>query len=267
MKAKILNIEGKEKGNIDLPEIFGKKIRDDIIAKVIETKKTQHPYSPSPVAGKQYSAKGKIVHRRKVWRSGYGRGQSRVPRKIFSQRGSQFNWEAAEVPHSRGGMRTHPPKILHFLKRKRINKKELKKAFESAMSATANSKKIAEKYSSIEENELKNLPFIIESKIISLNTKQRKKALKEILGEKIYSKISLSKKVRAGKGKSRGRKYKANRGLLFVVGKEEKIKTKEFESVPLNELKIEDIAEGGAGRLTLYTEEAIKELKLKENKK
>ena len=122
MKANLLDINGKEKGKIDLPSCFSQTVREDIIAKVIEAKKTQQPYSPSPVAGKQHAAKGKVVHRRHVWRSGYGRGQSRVPRKIFSQKGSQFNWEAAEVPQARGGMRAHPPKILGMINTKKINK-------------------------------------------------------------------------------------------------------------------------------------------------
>ena len=123
MKIKIYDVKGTEKGSIDLPKEFSTKVREDIVAKVLEAKKRQQPYSPSPVAGKQHSAKGKIVHRRHVWRSGYGRGQSRVPRKIFSQKGSRFNWEAAEVPFARGGMRAHPPKIEHFLKELKINEK------------------------------------------------------------------------------------------------------------------------------------------------
>ena len=142
MKTKILDIKGNEKGTIELPKEFSIQVREDIVAKVLEARKTQQPYSPSPVAGKQHSAKGKIVHRRHVWRSGYGRGASRVPRKIFSQKGSKFNWEAAEVPFARGGMRAHPPKIEHFLKELKINKKELALAFASALSATASEKKM-----------------------------------------------------------------------------------------------------------------------------
>src|SRR3989344_228840 len=147
MKTKILDIQGQTKKTIELPKFFESEIREDIVAKVLEAKKRQQPYSPSLVAGKQHSAKGKIVHRRHVWRSGYGRGQSRVPRKIFSQKGSQFNWEAAEVPNARGGMRAHPPKIASMMKILKINKKELKRAFESSLSATANPNFVLEKYS------------------------------------------------------------------------------------------------------------------------
>ena len=42
MKAKILTIEGKEKGSIDLPKCFFGKIREDIVAKVLEVQKIKN---------------------------------------------------------------------------------------------------------------------------------------------------------------------------------------------------------------------------------
>ena len=45
-------------------------------------------------------------------------------------------------------------------------------------------------------------------------------SLKKILGD-MYKVAIQEKSVRAGKGKMRGRKYKQNAGLLFVVGDEE----------------------------------------------
>jgi len=137
MKSKILDITGKEKATIDLPKCFNTKIRKDVLAKVLEAKKSEQPFSPSPVGGKQHSASGIIIHRRKVWKSGYGRGRSRVPRKIMSRKGSQFNWVGAEIPSVRGGRRAHPPKVLSRIKVLKINKKEIKLALCSALSATA----------------------------------------------------------------------------------------------------------------------------------
>ncbi|MCK4647843.1 50S ribosomal protein L4 [Candidatus Pacearchaeota archaeon] len=267
MKVNILDIQGKEKGNIELPSCFSAKIREDIVAKVLEAKKTMQPYAPSLVAGKQHSAKGKIVHRRHVWKSGYGRGASRVPRKIFSRRGSQFNWEAAEIPFARGGMRAHPPKVLGMINTSKINKKEFKLAFLSALSATADEKKVAKKYDSIEE--VKKLPIIVESKITSLKTKEILSILQKILGENLFNVAIKKKTIRSGKGKLRGRKYKSNAGMLFVVGEKEKLKTNTFDVKKVKNLGIKDLAQGGLGRLTMYTEQAIKELenKFKENKK
>ncbi len=260
MKANILDINGKEKKSISLAKAFSSEIRKDIVAKALEAKKTKQPYAPSPVAGKQHAAKGKVVHRRHVWRSGYGRGMSRVPRKIFSRRGTQFNWEAAEVPQAKGGMRAHPPKILGMINTKKINKKELKAALVSALSATANSKTVSGRYETLKGKKIEKLPFIVESKFVSLKAKEIVSSLKKILGKELF-KIALRKKsVRTGKGKMRGRKYKHNAGVLLVVGQNEKLKTKLLETASSSNLSIADLAKGGLGRLTIYTENAIEQL-------
>jgi len=259
MKANILDISGKKIKEIELPKCFSQKIREDLIFKVIETQKTKQPYAPSPVAGKQHSAKGKIVHRRHVWRSGYGRGMSRVPRKIFSQKGSQFNWQAAEVPNARGGMRAHPPKVIGMINIKKINKKEKKIAFASALSATADGKAIAKRYERLNNKKIDNAPFVVEDKFTKLKTKQLFESMKKILGD-LYEVALQKKSVRAGKGKRRGRKYKKNAGVLIVTGKDEKLKSKGVEIVQANSLGVSDLAKGEPGRLTIYTENAITEI-------
>ncbi len=262
MKTKIFDMNGKEKGTIELPKYFESEIREDIVSKVLEARKRQQPYSPSPVAGKQHSAKGLIVHARHVWRSGYGRGQSRVPRKIFSRKGSQFNWEGAEVPQARGGMRAHPPKVIQFINELKINKKELKIAFASSLAATGSEKYILKKYSSIEKMD-KKAPFIISSEITKLKTKQILEELKIILGN-LYEVAIRKKSIRAGRGKLRGRKYKSTAGMILVLGNDEELKTKLFEVKKTNELNVVDLANGGLGRLAVYTEKAIKDLGEKE---
>jgi len=262
MRAKILDINGKEKGTIELPKYFESNIRADIVAKVLELKKRQQPYAPSPVAGKQHSAKGLIVHARHVWRSGYGRGQSRVPRKIFSRKGSQFNWAAAEVPNAKGGMRAHPPKITQFLNELKINKKELKVAFASAIAATASERYILKKYSSIEKID-KKAPFVISSEITKLKTKQILEELKAVLGN-LYSVSIKEKSIRAGRGKMRGRKYKSTAGMILVIGNDEQFKTKLFDVKKAKEVSVVDLAQGGLGRVAVYTEKAIKNLGEKE---
>jgi large subunit ribosomal protein L4e len=242
-------------------KIFEAPIREDIVAKVLETKKNQQPYANSPVAGKQHSAKGLIVHARHVWRSGYGRGQSRVPRKIFSRKGSQFNWEAAEVPNAKGGMRAHPPKVTQFINMLKINKKELKVAFESAIAATASEKYIIKKYGSIEKLD-KKAPFIIPSEITKAKTKQIIGELKNVLGN-LYKIALKERSIRAGRGKMRGRKYKSTAGMVLVLGNDEKLKTKLFEVKNARELSVMDLANGGLGRVAVYTEKAVKELENK----
>jgi len=259
MKAFLLDINGKEKKLIKIPKEFSAKIREDLVQKSLKIKNNSQPYAPSPVAGKQHSASGKLVHRRHVWKSQYGRGMSRIPRKITSRKGSQFVWTGAEIPSVRGGKRAHPPKILSRINTKKINKKEQKIAFISALSATANLKKIEKKYATFKNEKIK-LPLIIEAKITTLKTKDILLSIKKILGEKIF-KIAVKKKSqRAGKGKLRGRKYKKTTGLLFVIGKKENLKTNAFTVIKTNKLGIENLAKGGVGRLTMYSEEAIKEI-------
>jgi len=268
MKIEILDVDGKKTKEIELPEFFSYPVRKDIISKVLEAKKTMQPYSPKAIAGKiiagkQHAASGKIVHRRHVWRSGYGRGMSRIPRKIMTRKGSQFNWVGAEVSATRGGRRAHPPKVISMINTLKINKKEARTALMSALSATADKKQISSRYERIEEKDLKRLPIIVEQKITKLKTKELLESMKKILGEKIFE-ISLRKKeVRSGKGKARGRKYKSNAGALIVLGKGEKLKANILDSKTVDNLSVTDLAEGGPGRLVIYTEHAIKSLEEK----
>lgn len=259
MKTNILDIQGKKKSEIGV-NFFSSPVREYIVAKVLAAKRSWQPYAPSLTAGKKHSAKGKIVHRRHVWRSGYGRGQSRVPRKIFSQKGGQFNWEAAEVPHARGGMRAHPPKIKSMKNKKKVNKKELQIAFVSGLSATAKPKYILKKYKTLDEKDLGNIPVVVESKLVSLKTKEFLSSLKKILGGKLFELAIPKKKSGRGKGKLRGRKYKRNAGALLVIGSKEKVKSNLLETEKANTLGIQDLAKGGVGRLVIYTEDAIKEI-------
>ncbi len=260
MKTNVLSLEGKKIKEIDLPKCFSQAIRRDILSKVLEIKKNKQPYSPSPVAGKQHSASGKIVHRRHVWKSGYGRGIARIPRKIMSRRGSQFNWVGAEVSAMRGGRRAHPPKILSMVNTRKINKKELKIALISAISATANEKELIARYERLKGKKIENLPLVVESKLVSLKIKNLISSLKKVLGEQLFVLAPQKKTIRSGKGKLRGRKYKNNAGLLLVTGEKEKLKTNVFEVKNVKNLSVMDLAKGGPGRLTLYTENAIREL-------
>jgi large subunit ribosomal protein L4e len=267
MKAQVLDHEGKKIKEIDLPNFFSARIRDDLISKILEAKKKRQPYEPSPVAGQQHAAKGKMVHRRHVWRSGYGKGMSRVPRKIFSRRGEQFNWEAAEVPFARGGMRAHPPKVLSMIELPKINKKEMKTAFISALSSTANVEELKKKYSTLQDKKIENHFPIIVSELNFKKTKELISSLKNVLGKTLFEIGLQKKKIRSGKGKLRGRKYKKSAGLLIVIGNSEKLNSSGFDIKSVKELNITDLCNGGLGRLTLYTEKAIKELEERINGK
>ncbi|MEX2017352.1 MAG: 50S ribosomal protein L4 [Candidatus Pacearchaeota archaeon] len=263
MKTDILDINGKKAGTIELPDAFSKTVREDLIQKVLEAKKHKQPYAPYFMAGRQHSASGRIVHRRHVWRSGYGRGQSRVPRKTMSRRGSQFNWIAAEIPFAVGGRRAHPPKIISMLTRMKINKKEMKVALESALSATANERIVIRRYERLEGQKFERLPVVVESNLVTLKTKEFISSLKKILGEKIFDVAMKMTKIRSGRGKMRGRKYKSTAGALVVLGKGEAMKAKVIDSKSVDNLGVADLAKGGPGRIVIYTEKAIRDLQEK----
>ena len=258
MKTNILDIDGKKLKEIELPSFFSARVREDLISKILEAKKKKQPYSPAPNAGMQHAARGKVVHRRHVWRSGYGKGISRVPRKIMSRRGEQFNWVGAEIPGVRGGLRAHPPKVLGMINFSKINKKEMKIAFISALSSTANLEEIKKRYASLEGKKIEhNFPLII-SELKFKKTKELIASMKKILGENLFEIAIPKTKVTSGKRRMRGRKYKKSAGLLIVTGDDEKMNPNVFDTKKAKELSFMDL--DGLGRLTLYTEKAIKNL-------
>ena len=259
MKTEILSVEGKKIKEIELPKFFSAKIREDILSKVLESKKNKQPYSPSIMAGRKHSASGIIRHRRHVWKTHYGQGISRIPRKITSVKGNRFNWIGAEIPFAVGGRRAHPPKTISMINTIKINKKENKIAFISALSATADAKKIKQKYQSLNDKKIINFPLIVESKLPKLKTKELIASLRKILGE-LFDVATRKRSIRSGKGKLRGRKYKKTAGVLIVLGNKEKIKTNAFETKNVKSLGVLDLAKGKEGRLVIYTEQAIKDL-------
>jgi len=256
MKLQILDITGKNIREIET-ELFEEPIREDIIARIVEAEKIKTPVSPKYRAGMDRSASGNITKRRHVWKSDRGKGLARLPRKIMWRRGTQFNWVAAIVPGTRGGRRAHPPKSN--INDKKINKKELKKALLSALSYVSDVEKVKNKYSTLMDKKIEmNFPLVIEEKILKLNTKQFLESLKEILKD-FYDVAIQKKSIRAGIGKMRGRKYKKNAGLLFVIGNKENKSIKGIEVLKVNQLIVSDLASNGS-RLTLFSENAIKDL-------
>ena len=256
MKIQVLNKEGKNVKEITT-KLFEEPIREDIIYKIVEAERIKHPNSPKYRAGMNISASGTPSKRRHVWKTNTGRGMARLPRKIFSRRGTQFNWEAAIVPSTRGGRRAHPPHGNVNLNK--INKKELKKALMSSLSYISSVDELKKKYSSLENVKVDvKLPLVVSNDVVELNNKEFLEFLKNVLKE--LNNIAIqNKSIRAGKGKLRGRKNKKNAGLLFIVGNDEKFKVKGVEILKTKELTVSDLASNGA-RLCMFSEEAIEDL-------
>lgn len=256
MKLAILNKEGEKEKEIQT-KLFEEPIRLDIIRKVVEAERIWQPYSNTFRAGMNRSASGNVRHKRHSWKSDRGRGLARIPKKQMWRRGTQFSWEGAIVPSTRGGRRAHPPKLSVNLKK--INKKEFKKALLSTLSYINSIDEIKKKYSSLNGKNVKiNLPLVFDEKVFLLKTNEFLEFLKKFFGE--LQKIIIQKKnLRAGKGKIRGRKYKKNAGLLFVIGKDENKKIKGIDIVKSNKLTVSNLAGNGA-RITIFSEKAIEEI-------
>lgn len=256
MKANLIDKTGKEKGKIELPEAFSTPIREDILLKVFEAQKRHQPMGLKPFAGMMYSASGILRRKRHSWKVTYGKGIARTPRKIMSRHGVSFVWVGATVSNTRGGRRAHGPKSWEN-QFKKINKKEMKIALCSALNGTVNKEALAKKYS----QEIKfELPVVFDSSVLNLKTKEFFGVLKSVFGES-FEKLLQKKEIRAGRGKMRGRTYKQNAGLLFVVGNDEDMKISGIDVVKAGNLAIKDLAPNGfAGRFTCYTEKAIKDL-------
>jgi ribosomal protein L4 len=258
MKAKVLNKTGQELREIDLPSWFSNEVREDLCQKYFEISKKAQPYGPFEFAGKLHSASGILKHARHQWKTTYGHGISRVPRKIMWRRGDQFYWVGASISSARGGRRVHAPKPEHFMLEKKMNKKERLIAIRSALIATIKEEWLKKRYETLKDKKIGiKLPVIIDESVLKLKAKDFFRVLKKIFGE--MTEIVMQKKsIRAGKGKRRG-KYKKTAGLLLVIGKNENAKIKGMDVRKVNEIIMRDIFP--PGRLAVYTENAIKELK------
>lgn len=256
MKAVLFDSHGKKKQEISLPQVFNTTIREDIAAKLFEAEKVSQPYSPDPDAGNKQSACGRIRHIRHKWRTHYGKGISRIPRKTMWRRGTQFYWVGASIPGARGGRQAHPPKGTR--KERKINKKEVKIAIDSAIASTADKNFILKRYSSLKEIKNLSLPAVIES--LPKKTKELDLAINSIFNE--IPQIVRQKSVRSGRGKMKGRKHKVSAGLLILTSKDEEIKTNGIaEQMPISNVKIADLYP--LGRITLFTKKSLEELEAK----
>jgi large subunit ribosomal protein L4e len=247
-KVNIYSVTGEVQDKIDLPTIFQTAYRPDIIRKSFNTvhSNQRQPYGASLMAGKSHSVES----------VGKGRGMSRVPRLHQGQ-------AAALAPCVVGGRRAHPPKAAKNWKEK-INRKERILARYSALAATSD-REIVVKRGHIFDDKI-TLPIIVDDAFEELTKTKEVIAAFEKLG--IYTDVQRStdgKHIRAGRGKSRGRRYRTPKSILVVATKNElKKSAQNLSGVDITTpkfLDIEDLAPGGdAGRLTIITKSALTEL-------
>ena len=253
----IVGIDSKRVGKMSLPEQFDEQVRSDLIKRAFHyyMGAMRQPYGASPRAGLRHSTR--ISKRRRDYRGSYGLGISRVPRKIHSRRGRRMGWTGTQMPGTVGGRRAHPPRAEKNWAHK-LNTNERKKCIRSALAATLDPTYVSKKHKMPE-----NYPVILDGTFEDLaRTSEVRKALLSLGLEKELERTA-ERKIRAGKGKLRGRKYMTKRGPLLVVGGECPLlrsagNISGVDVVTVDELNVVHLAPGAeAGRLAYFTKQAL----------
>jgi large subunit ribosomal protein L4e len=214
IKVNVYSVKGEKGGQVELPIQFLEPVRFDLIKRSILSvhSRKRQAHGADPLAGtRQGNATSK---RRQRYKTTYGArpGQSRIKRKYSFHQGRQFGWIGAFVASAISGRRAFPPTSAKNIV-ENINKKENRKAIRSAMAANAETIKV------------------IDDKFMNLKKTQEVQKFFEKLGLKDEIAKSKDKKIRAGKGTMRGRKYVRRKGALVVVA-QETLATKAVNNIP-----------------------------------
>lgn len=241
---------GKASGEIELPPVFGFPLRKDIVLRAYLSAFTARlqPQGRDPLAGKRTTARS----------FGVGLGIARVPRIPGIGR-------AAFIGSAVGGMATHPPRVEKRI-HEEVNKKERLCAIASAIAATASPELVRSR----------GHRFTVEKLPVALLDDVEGKIAKTRDARELMMKIGIwedvvraarGTRIRAGKGKMRGRRYKEPKSVLFVLTSRKSPLALAVRNLPgvdvatPHDLSILHLAPGGVpGRLTVYTVSALEQL-------
>ncbi|WP_302081146.1 50S ribosomal protein L4 [Salinibaculum rarum] len=243
MQATVHDLNGDDAGEVQLPEVFETTYRPDLIRKAVTAAQAnrKQDYGSDDYAGLRTPAES----------FGSGRGQAHVPRE---------NGQGARVPQTVGGRRAHPPKEEKD-RSLSINDKERKLAVRSAIAATTDVEVVEERGHDFGDVEL---PLVVSDDFEEVHKTQEVVDVLEALD--IYADIERADetKIRAGRGSSRGRKYRRPTSVLFVTSEEPSRGARNLAGADVataGEVNAEDLAPGGeGGRLTVWTESALEEV-------
>ncbi len=249
MKTNLYSADGQVKGEIELPEIFSTLPRPDLIRRYfrVVTLSARQPYGSSPVAGMR-----RVGHN-----AGPGHGTARIPRTSGSN-------TAVLLASFVKGKSAHSPRTTKILE-KNMNAKERLIARNSAIALTSSVEAVRARGHVVPDGI--TLPVVVSDDALA-NIKKSKQALFFLATVNLWDDVIRSKNsvnVRAGRGKMRDRTYKQAKSVL-IVGTEKK-DLDVFSSLPgvdtatIDGLSIKKLAPGGVGgRLTVFTESALKKL-------
>lgn len=262
MKVSVYDLEGKPTEKIELPRVFQEPLRKDLITRavLVTWSKNRKPYGVDVMAGKRTSAH---YHASRKYRwTMMNRAMARLPR-IHGKVPPHMMWKVRFVPQAVKGRKAHPPKTEKVWEQK-INKKERKMAIRSGIAATAVKDLVAGRGHRIER--LKELPVVVNDKFQTIGRTKDLIGFFEKIGLEEELKRIRERKIRSGKGKMRGRKYKRKIGPLIVVTKDENV-GKAVRNLPgvdicrVENLSADYLAPGTVpGRLVVWTKSAIEKL-------
>jgi large subunit ribosomal protein L4e len=257
-KLPIYNTANEKTGDIELPEVFSEPLRPDLISRMVLSIESnmRHPYGADLQAGQKVQAK--LSRRRRDYKSSYGHGISRVPRKITSRNGTRINWVGALAPGTVKGRRAHPPKVTKDWSQT-VSSQEARKATRSAIAATINPIVVRSRGHSLPSP----FPFVLDDSFESLSTT---KAVVNALAKLGFSDDlakSRTAKHMTGKARLRGRSKQVRKSVLFVTATSGPL-NQAARNIPGVEIALarnvnaKHLAPGTLpGRLTLYTTGAI----------
>jgi len=248
MEVPVLDAENNPVGEVELPRVFQTPYRPDVIKRAVIAQQSHgfQPQGRDPRAGKRTTAKS--------W--GVGRGIARVPRLRTSMR-------AAFGVSIVGGHQAFPPRAEKRI-RKEINKKERRLAIRSGIAATAVRDIVAGRGHDIES--IGYLPLVVDDNVQSLTKTKDVRDLLVNLG--LWPDVERVKrrKIRAGRGKTRGRGRRVGKSPLIVVAEDLGI-GKASANIPgvdvaeVTDLNSELLAPGAhPGRLVIWTRSAFASL-------
>jgi len=149
---------------------------------------------------------------------------------------------------------------------RKVNKNQKRYAVVSALAATASVPLVLARGHRIEQ--IPEVPLVLDTKTISdiEKTKQAIKVLKALNAYADVERVIDSKKIRAGKGKLRNRRYVQRRGPLIIYDRKAPL-NKAFRNIPgveladVSRLNLLTLAPGGhIGRFVIWTKAAIEKL-------
>ena len=260
MKANVFDIQGNVKTEIELPKVFSTPLRPDLIKRSVQAIQSHNvqSYGVDPLAGKRTSA-----HYHGMRHSRYtmmNREMARMHRIHGGFPGLQLT--ARIAPQARKGRQAHPPIIERDYGQK-INYKERILALKSAIAATASKEMVTKRGHKINDS---NLPIIIEDSLQEISKAKQLEILLEKIGLEQEMERANNKKIRAGRGKMRGRPYRKRSGPLIVIAEDKGVMkaSKNISGVECclaRNLNAELLAPGTyPGRLTIFTVSALKKI-------